>query len=183
MKIVLTRHTSTEWNLAKRIQGQSRTHLSPEGREEAKKVGKLLLEASLGIDLIVSSDLPRAVETAIIISSILKVLYVEDVNLRECSFGQIEGLTKEEVLAKFGSEVERHLADQHDFYDFRPWGGECREDVLERHLDTLVSLYRESRDKIVLIVGHGRGLCTLLGSRGYTPQIKRGEYQVIKYRE
>ena len=62
MKFILTRHTTTEWNLAGRIQGQIDIPLAPQGKDEATELAKKL--SGLGIHSIVSSDLKRASETA-----------------------------------------------------------------------------------------------------------------------
>ena len=179
MKFILTRHTTTEWNLAGRIQGHTDIPLSQQGKSEAEQLAKLL--SGLGINLIVSSDLKRASETAEIVSALLTVPLQLETRLRECSSGKIEGLTKQQAVELYGSSMAPNWEDQHHAYDFRPFGGEHRDDVFARHIGVLKSLARERPNSTVLLVGHGRGLHTLLAGLGHSPELKRGEYRIIEY--
>lgn len=180
MKFILTRHTTTDWNLAGRMQGQTDTSLSEQGRSEAKELAKSF--SGLGVNFIVSSDLKRASETAEIIKSFLAAPLELDRRLRECSFGIIEGLTKQQAIEKFGSEIIPHWEDNYRAYDFKSFGGEQRALVLARHLEVLKSLAESKVNEPMLLVGHGRGLNTLLAGLGYSPDLKRGEYRIIEYR-
>jgi len=179
MKFILTRHATTEWNSAGRIQGQTDISLSPQGKIEAEELAKLL--SDVGINLIVSSDLKRASETAEIINASLNVPLQLEQRLRECSFGNIEGLTKQQAIEKYGLSMEPNWEDQHCAYDFRPFGGENRDDVFQRHVQTLQSLSNERLYSTILLMGHGRGLNTLLAGLGQFPDLKRGEYRIIEY--
>ena len=88
-------------------------------------------------------------------------------------------MTKEQALAKFGSELAGDWEDQHLCYNFRPFGGESRDEVLARHRATLQTLAAESPARPVLIVGHGRGLATLLAALGQLPVVKKNEYYLF----
>lgn len=177
MKLILARHTQTDWNLAGRIQGQTDIELNAKGREDASHLAKSL--ASLHIDLIVSSDLKRAKETAQIMSGILSVPLVIEPRLRECSFGRVEGLTKAQAVAKYGSDILPDWGDEYDKYDFRPYGGEQRADVSTRHHQIIEQLQEDYSNKTIALVGHGRGLCTLLADIGENPVLNPGEYRVV----
>ncbi len=179
MKFILTRHTTTKWSSAGRIQGQTDIGLSPEGEAEAKELAKSLY--GIEINSIVSSDLKRASETAKIVNSRLAAPLQLDERLRECSFGKIEGLTKQQALDQYGPSVAINLEDQYRAYDFRPFGGEHRDGVLLRHIEVLKSLAKEKPDNATLLVGHSRGLATLLYWLGQPPDLKRGEYKIIEY--
>lgn len=179
MKFILTRHTSTDWNSIGRIQGQADIRLSPQGKAEAEELAGLL--SGLGINFIVSSDLKRASETAEIISALLVVPLQLETRLRECSFGKVEGLTKQQAIEQYGPSMAPNLEDQHRAYDFRLFEGEHRDGVLARHIEVLKSLASEKPNSNVLLVGHGRGLCTLLAGLGQSPNLKRGDYRVIEY--
>lgn len=181
MKLILTRHTTTEWNSVGRIQGQTDISLGPVGREEAQRLSEML--SPLGIHMIVSSDLKRAKETAGIINSVLQVPLQIEARLRECSFGKFEGLTKEQVIERYGLDAIKIWEDQHLAYDFRPFGGEHRDSVFARHIEVINQLADKHSEKVVLLVGHGRGMCTLLGGLGHSPDLKRGEYRLIEFNQ
>jgi len=179
MKFILTRHATTDWNLAGRIQGHTDISLNQQGRIEAEELAKVL--SGLGIHLIVSSDLKRASETGDIISASLSVPSQLDTRLRECSSGDVEGLTKEQAVEKYGPSMESTWDDQYRAYDFRPFGGEHRDAVLARHMQALETLTSEQPNKTLLLIGHGRGMRTLLAGLGHSPDLKRGEYRIIEY--
>ena len=180
MKLIFLKHTSTDWDDSGRIKGQTDVGLNATGRDEARHLAERLRDFK--IELIVSSDLSRARETAEIIRAALGVgapVRLES-NLHECSFGQLEGLTKEQALGKFGPELAGDWEDQHLAYNFRPFGGESRDEVLARHQAALQALAAESPDQPILIVGHGRGLTTLLATLGHSPTIKKNEFYLVE---
>lgn len=174
MKLVLTRHTETDWNAAKRIQGQSGTGINRRGEEQARRLGESLHR--LEIQRIISSDLRRAHETARIIAEILGLTVEYDRRLRECSFGVLEGKTREEIEAI----ANERWPDDHEPYDFSRFGGERRDDVLRRHLALTGELFLKSPDATVLLLGHGRGLTTFFNI--FTPgeTIPKGEYRIVE---
>ncbi len=177
MKFILVRHATTDWNLLGKIQGQTDIDLNKQGEEEAKKLADNL--SGLGVASIRSSDLKRSENTAKIINKKLNVSLQLDTALRECSFGEIEGLTKQEALDKYG--IIKDWDDQFKSYDFRKFEGGYRDEVFERHLSLIKRLAKDETEGSILLVGHGRGLATLLGGLGYTPTIKKGEYKIIDF--
>mgnify|MGYP005787675381 FL=1 len=94
MEILVTRHGQTDWNALGKLQGQTDIELNNIGRQQAKETGKLIKDEN--IDLIITSPLKRAVETAKIINTNFKVNIVEDDRLMERKYGESEGLTKDE---------------------------------------------------------------------------------------
>jgi probable phosphoglycerate mutase len=178
---MITRHTTTHWNTLKRTQGHSDldffNELNEQGEEEARQIGRQLLEQ--GITRIVSSDLKRAKQTAEIINQSLGVKLFFDPGLRECCFGELEGMTRDESVEKFGSAVSEQWSNFFE-YDFSPFHGETRDQVFDRHLDVLKKNYAENGEKI-LLVGHGRGLWTLLAGLGYAPRLKVGDCRSIDF--
>ena len=89
MKIYVVRHGQTKWNLEGRIQGKTDIELNEKGREQAKTIRDLI--AKYDIDLIISSPLKRAKETAEIINSKLKCPIIFDKALEERCYGEFEG--------------------------------------------------------------------------------------------
>lgn len=103
IQLGLIRHGTTEWNLEGRMQGQMDTPLAEVGRVQAKSLAnRLKYEAWDGI---IASDLMRAHETALTIEKITGVpLLGVDARLRERAFGQLEGTTVQDRIAKWGED-------------------------------------------------------------------------------
>lgn len=179
MRFVLLLHTTAEWDLVGRLKGQTDIPLNSKGREEARQLAQTC--SNLDINLIVSSDLKRASETAQILNIVLQTPLNLNPGLRECSFGSLEGLTRQQAIEKYGPIIVKDWDDQNQAYDFKAFGGEDRNQVLGRHLEVIDSLSKTYSGKVILLVGHGRGMSTLLAGLGYEPDIKRGEYRIIEY--
>lgn len=141
--IGLIRHGITEWNCLGKAQGISDIPLNKLGREQALSVGQRLLQDEKW-DLIVSSDLIRAVETASIIGSLLKIPLTYDERIREIDCGQIEGTTEEERIMKWGSNWRKLNLGIENFEDVSNRG--------VKFIEELTSIYNGKR---VLIVSHG----------------------------
>jgi len=142
--IGLIRHGVTEWNELGKAQGVSDIPLNKIGKQQAFALANRL-SLDLEWDLIVSSDLSRAIETAQIISSKLKFpVSIRDERIREINCGEIEGTTEVERVNKWGSNWrEMNL------------GMEKFEDVSNRGLEFLNQLAITYKDKRVLVVSHG----------------------------
>ncbi len=99
------RHGETDWNTAKRIQGHTNDEspLNEAGKAQARAAAEQLKAYS--VDLILSSDLLRAKETAEIIARGFHAELLFDSGLRERHFGIFEGTTKEERLEKNIEEI------------------------------------------------------------------------------
>ena len=181
MKFILIRHATTAWNLEGRLQGRLDSPLVPQGIHEIQQVTNVL--QTLDITQIFSSDLQRARQTAEIINQALRVPLSFDQRLRECSYGKAEGLTLQEIDATFGPGYAVWNRERiFDGYDYRPIGGEAHEQVVERHLSFLDDQKRShSPQTVSLIVGHGRGLNTLLTRLGYTERVSNAKYCIIDY--
>lgn len=175
-KIYLVRHSTTDWNRLGKIQGHTDRPLDIDGKEEIRVFSEQLV--SFGIELIVSSTLKRASETAIIVAQKIPVGIELDPRLKECCFGEHEGLTREQVIKKFGETAGKYGKDCHN-YDFSHWGGESRKQVLDRHLAVLEEL-KKRRENIFLLIGHGKGLNTLLTHFGQESNLLRSDYRIIE---
>ncbi len=104
MRIILLRHGETVWNKENRLQGCKDIPLSPEGVTQISRTGKHLADFPFQIDTILSSPLTRAVESARTVAKELRFptshIFVEPLFL-ERSFGEGEGLTYHEALARY----------------------------------------------------------------------------------
>ena len=65
-KLVLLRHGESQWNLENRFTGWKDIELSENGILEAKESGRLIKEKKISIDIVYSSGLTRAIDTATI---------------------------------------------------------------------------------------------------------------------
>jgi broad specificity phosphatase PhoE len=145
--LLLVRHGETDWNRTGRWQGHSNTPLNELGRQQARD----LAESLDGVDVVYSSDLDRARETAEILAERLGVEIRFDPRLRERSFGAWEGLTSAEIEERFEAAHRRWRAgeapgadDAEPFDEFGRRVSSFLADVLERH-----------PDETVLVIGHG----------------------------
>jgi broad specificity phosphatase PhoE len=147
----LVRHGETDWNKGEtdgsnidRVQGSSDTHLSEHGKMQAKATAELLKDKH--IDLIISSDLARARETAEIIATTTGAELILDKSLREMDFGILEGMPIPEVNEKYGGFLDR---------PYKQLGAETFEEVEARAMQALHSHKKDYRHKNVVIVTHG----------------------------
>ncbi len=141
MKIILVRHGESIGNKKNIIQGQTDFKLSKKGREQAKKLALRFKKNK--IDIIYSSDLNRAKETANIIRKFHKKtpIFFSEL-LRERNFGYLEG----------------KIADKIDISEFRnkkPKGGETSLEVKKRARTFLNNLLKKYSNETILVVTHG----------------------------
>jgi len=99
---VLWRHGQTVWNAERRFQGQSDIRLDETGQAQAERAARLL--AALRPDLIVSSDLSRAAQTAAPLGRLTGLEVTLDKDLRERHGGRWEGLTDAEIRSRYPVE-------------------------------------------------------------------------------
>jgi broad specificity phosphatase PhoE len=97
---VFLRHGESIGNAESRWQGQSDYALTEKGRKQARALANRWKSEAVKFDLIISSPLVRAKETAEIIASTLGVKVKFDPILLERNIGEMEGLTVEEVRKK-----------------------------------------------------------------------------------
>jgi uncharacterized phosphatase len=151
--IGLLRHGQTNWNIDFRLQGITDIPLNETGIEQARAAGRAIAElADLGEgwDLILSSPLSRARDTAVMVGEAIGVQGVDiEELLLERSFGVAEGLSHEEWKAKFGDT--NHVP-----------GGESLEQLEARAWILLQRLLDHHEGKRVLTVSHGALIRTLL---------------------
>ena len=125
-RVFVWRHGRTMWNAERRFQGQADPPLDDVGRAQAAQAAALL--AVLRPDVIISSDLQRAAQTAEALAMASGVRPVFDARLRERSLGHWEGLTRDEVAERYPEELADWVAGR----DVRSRGGESREQVAAR---------------------------------------------------
>lgn len=147
--IVLWRHGQTEWNVSGRFQGQLDPPLDEAGRAEIARSAPLLA-ATLPHDgtVVVSSDLQRATDTAAALTDILGIPLIREPRLREHGMGSWEGLTRDEVAARYPDQYAAWLAGQ----PVVDRGGEDPAAVAERAVAALADL---PAVEVAVVVTHG----------------------------
>ncbi len=104
MRLILTRHGETDWNLERKTQGRTDTSLTEAGRAQARGLAKRLINMSF--DCVYTSPLERAAETARILAASRSVPVISDQALTELNFGEWEGLTFAEIGEAFPEQLE-----------------------------------------------------------------------------
>ncbi len=92
MELYIVRHGETNWNATKLLQGRSDIDLNKNGRNAAIKLGDALDKQQITFDVIYSSPLIRAYETACLIRGRKDTSIIRDQRLIELCFGIQEGL-------------------------------------------------------------------------------------------
>ena len=162
MKLYLVRHGETDWNKAKRIQGQVDIPLNKFGKHLAKETAEGLRDVPF--DLCVSSPLSRAHETARIILDGRDIPIIKDARIGEMAFGEYEG----KCCARDNWELPEGF---HKFFN-DPAGyvpgkdGESFADVKKRTGEFLEALKKKGEDLYdnVLITTHGAALAGILNN-------------------
>jgi alpha-ribazole phosphatase/probable phosphoglycerate mutase len=104
MRCYLVRHAQTIWNHENRIQGHADPPLSPLGLEQATRLGEYFAARSIGA--LYTSGLTRSVQTAHVIASHTGLTPIIEPALAEINLGSWEGLTPEEVDARFAGAYQ-----------------------------------------------------------------------------
>lgn len=157
LQVYLVRHGETEWNLARRIQGQSDSPLTATGRLQARQVAERI--KSEGITHIITSDMGRTLETAQIIASVCGCEITTEPRLRELNMGVLEQRAIESLTAE-EEQWRKSLID--GTRGGRIPEGESMEELYARMFAALNSCLDLPEGSRPLIVSHGIALSTLI---------------------
>jgi 2,3-bisphosphoglycerate-dependent phosphoglycerate mutase len=195
-KLVLLRHGQSQWNLENRFTGWKDIELSENGILEAKKSGRLLKEKNIPIDVVYSSGLKRAIDTAIIsmkeanYDHLFKngdLIIIKNIAVNERDYGDLTGLNKQETAEKYGKE-QVHIWRRS--YDVNPPGGESLKNVVERVKPYFESTMKKDLEdeKNILLSAHGNSLRALFLILNFftvetisTAEIPTGKPFIIEY--
>jgi 2,3-bisphosphoglycerate-dependent phosphoglycerate mutase len=185
-KLVLLRHGESDWNRDNRFTGWTDVDLSAKGMDEAREGGKLLKAAGYTFDLAYTSMLKRAIRTLWIALDELGQMWLpvqKDWRLNERHYGDLQGLNKAEMAAKFGDQqvlIWRRSYDtpppelkpsdpRYEGNDPRYAGikvplTECLKDTVERVVPYWESVIAPTvrAGKRVLVAAHGNSLRALV---------------------
>ena len=186
--LILLRHGNSVWNQKNLFTGWVDVDLSDQGVQEAKRAGELLKESGLKPDVLYTSVLKRAINTAHLALNEMDRNWIDTKRswrLNERHYGSLQGLDKAETLEKYGPEQFQIWRRSYDVppppieddnqysqaHDERYSGlgdalprTECLKDVLVRMLPYWHSDIAESlkQGKTVLVTAHGNSLRALV---------------------
>jgi len=156
-RLLLIRHAESEWNARGLWQGWGDPPLSGSGRAQAETLAQELAPQPQP-DLLVSSDLSRAQQTAEILGRAWGLVPRSDPRLRELRVGRWEGRTRQEIEGFDSTGLERFDAGDPQW---RAGGGESACDLAERVRPVIAEYlegYAEQRLAFVLHLGVLRAL-------------------------
>jgi 2,3-bisphosphoglycerate-dependent phosphoglycerate mutase len=187
--LVLLRHGQSTWNLENLFTGWHDVPLSERGVTEAKEGGRLIKEAGLAPDVVHTSVLVRAIQTADLALAEMERTWIpvrRSWRLNERHYGSLQGLNKQQTADKYGADQvklwrrsydvrppdlkvtdDRHPSHDPRYTEFPPEllpSAECLRDVVERMLpywfDSIVPDLLQHR--CVLVSAHGNSLRALV---------------------
>lgn len=188
-KLILVRHGQSEWNEKNLFTGWVDVKLSPTGEKEAARAGGLLKESGLHPDILFTSKLSRAIQTANIALEKADRLFIPVVRswrLNERHYGALQGKDKAATLAEYGQEQFQTWRRSFDVppppiandSEFSQFGEERYNDVdpnvlpktesLALVIDRLLPYWQDTissellSGKTVLIAAHGNSLRALV---------------------
>lgn len=155
-RVIAIRHGETAWNAETRMQGQLDVPLNDAGRWQAGRVAAALADEA--IDAIYSSDLARALQTAEPLAAATGLAIATDAGLRERCFGVFQGLTFDEVEARWPEDSLRWRRREPDF---APAGAETLRDFAARCVAAAARIAARHPGQTIAIVTHGGVLDSL----------------------
>lgn len=188
-QLILIRHGESTWNKLNQFTGWTDVNLSSQGIQEAISAGKLLKNKDFTFDICYTSVLKRAIHTLWLILYELEQVWLpvkKTWRLNERHYGDLQGLNKESIISKYGSdqvqkwrksftevppriEKNKNSFTYHDrrYYNLQKSNIPTAES-LELTLKRLLPFWEEyifpsiKNGKKVLIVAHGNSLKALL---------------------
>ena len=186
--LILLRHGNSDWNQKNLFTGWVDVRLSDQGVGEAKRAGELLAESGILPDVLYTSVLSRAIQTANLALDTADRLWIpvkRSWRLNERHYGALQGKDKAQTLAEYGPEQFQTwrrsfdvppppIADDNEYSqldDVRYAGidgaipaTECLKDVIDRMIPYWESDITKdlAAGKTVLVTAHGNSLRALV---------------------
>ena len=162
--LVLVRHGQSAWNQKNLFTGWKDPELTELGKEEAFKAGQHIKKQNIKFNLLFTSALKRAQDTA---SIILEVIEESNINifkneaLNERDYGDLTGLNKDMARQEFGEEQVQIWRRS---YSDGPPNGESLEDTYNRVIPYFENEIMPAlqKNKNVIISAHGNSLRALV---------------------
>ena len=148
--LIITRHGQSIANAQKRFAGHSDFDLSEIGKLQAELAGEYISK-SFKIDIIYSSDLLRAYNTAVPTARRLGLEIIPTVELREIFAGDWEGMTTDDIAVLYQKDFD---VWKNDYAFSRCTGGESTAEVYRRVIKTVTRLAEEHDGKTIMLSTH-----------------------------
>ena len=154
-RFCLVRHGETDWNVERRLQGHTDIPLNEKGAQQASQMASALQAIDLQFDVLYTSDLQRAAQTAHAIEKVFRVSAIVHKGLRERNLGVLQGLTMKEA-----PDLEPELWNTHLSRSLHEElrGGESIVQFADRIRNALEEIYLKHKGETVLLVSHGGAL-------------------------
>ncbi len=149
-RLILVRHGQTDWNVNERFRGRFDVPLNATGLHQAQLTARWIA-ASWKPTVVYSSPLSRALSTAEEIAASLSLSVERLPELIDVDFGQWEGLTPDEVRARWPQEIHAWYSAPHTV---RIPGGEGLDHVRERCMAALARIGSKHAGQTVVAVAH-----------------------------
>lgn len=167
-RLYFIRHGESEFNASHAWGGSSDTPLTPKGRKQAKRAGREAREQGLVFDVIISSPLSRAHDTAKLVATELgyphdKIILHDQFIERD--FGKLEG--RKDLVAGTKYVIDESAID--------PYDGVERLHDLQARMDEFLNFLDNQPHETILVVGHGGSGRALRRAIQKEPLSKRGK--------
>ena len=161
-RLLLARHGQTVSNREGRFCGHSETSLTDLGREQARALGRRLLDVP--VDAVYTSDFSRAIETAALVLEGRGLSAYVDPDLRELHYGAWEMQRGGDVAKRYPEQYKLMRAEDPLWH---PPGGENVGMVRERTTAAARRIAKAHQHQTVLVVTHGTAInCLIAGMLG-----------------
>lgn len=188
-KLYLFRHGETVWNKDKEAKFSEEFRdigLTEFGIEQARENAEILKNS--GIEIIYSSPLKRAYQTAKVLADLIHVEIKIANDLQEFSIydDSVFGLTRDEIRERLGSEkYDRFVESKDDFMDWRLSDCETRREARTRFYNALINICETEECNIIGIATHGAILREFLRMLNFEDdsRVKNCEIVEVKYND
>jgi broad specificity phosphatase PhoE len=157
MRLMLVRHGETKWNRENRIVGHTEIGLNSTGHRQVALLARALSKEK--VERIYSSPLRRAVETANAIAKQHGLDVVTDDALKEVDAGELDGITIEEVVRRYGNFWEEWAKGAGTL---RMPGGETMGELQQRSWSAITRVVTDHPEGKVIIVSHTLTILSIL---------------------
>ena len=150
-KIIMVRHGQSVANQQERFAGYSNFNLTELGEQQASRAAEYLADKGIIPDVIYSSDLMRAHNTALPFSKKFNLPINDTPTLREISAGKWEGMRFVDINEQYPQDW---AVWKNDFANSRCTDGESAKELYRRIVSAVTAIAKENIGKTILITTH-----------------------------